>query len=175
VREAAAHHPGVRLDGNRLQPAAHKEFRVGLLHREVAADGGLVVDIERIRILHHKLPRAHQAVSRADFIPEFRGDLVEVLREVAVAGDLRLHERRDDLLVRRAEHELRFARGAMPVARVVGAVHDLARRSPARPGLPELDRMQVRHPQLNRARRIHLSRHSCVIFCNERRPRGRYV
>ena len=46
VRETAAHHPGVGLDRDRLQAAPREEFRVGRLHREIAADRGLVVDVK---------------------------------------------------------------------------------------------------------------------------------
>ena len=135
---------------------AHLGRRIGRLHRVVAADGRLVVDIERVRVLHHKFPRPHQAVSGSDFIPEFRRDLVEVLRQVAIAGDLGFHQWRDDLLMGRPEHEFRFARRAPSVACVVGPVHDFTGSGPAWPHLPEFHRMQMRHPELNGARVVHL-------------------
>ena len=58
--------------------------------------------------------------------------------------------------MRRTEHELRLARPSAPVARVIGPVHDFPGGGPTRTRLPEFHRVQVRHPQLDRARRVHL-------------------
>jgi len=156
VREAAAHHAGVGLDGDGRDADAREELLVGRLHREVALDRGLVVGVEGVRIHHHELAGPHQAVAGPDLVPELRGDLVEILGQVAVAGDLGAHERGDDLLVGRAEHELRVLRAALAVAGTVGAEHDLAGGGPARALLPELGRVHVGHPELDAAGAVEL-------------------
>ncbi len=156
VGKAAAHHAGISLDGDGVSADAAEERLVGGLHRMVALAGALVVRVERVGVHHHEFTRAHQAEARPDLVAEFRGDLEKVLRQVAVAGDLGLHERRDDLLMGRPEHVLRLACGALAVARAVGAEHDLARHRPAGAVAPGVSRMHVGHPELDRARTLHL-------------------
>ena len=152
MRETAAHHAGVGLDGDRVHAHAFEEFLVGLLHREVALHRAVVGRVEGIRVHHDELARTHQPVARADLVAELRGDLVEILRQIAVAGDLRLHERGDDLFVSRPEDELRLFRAALAGAGAVGAKHDFTRRRPTRTLLPKLGRMHMRHPSSMRAR-----------------------
>ncbi|OQB84006.1 MAG: hypothetical protein BWX86_02860 [Verrucomicrobia bacterium ADurb.Bin122] len=156
MRVAAAHHAGVGLDRDGEHADAFKEFLVGRLHHEVALHRVVVGGVERVRIHHDELAGAHQAVARADLVTELGRDLVEILREVAVAGNLRLHERGDDLFVSRAEHKLGLLGASLAGAGMVDAVHDLACGSPARALLPRLHRMDVRHPQLDGAGGIHL-------------------
>jgi len=156
VGEAPAHHARVSLDRNRLDAQTPEEACVGLLHREVAAHRALVAGVERVGVHHDELARPHKSIAGADLVPKLGSDLIKVLGQVPVAGDLRLHQRGDDLLVGRTENNLRLRLRATAGARAVGAEHDLARRSPAGALRPEIGGVQMRHPQLNRAGAIHL-------------------
>jgi hypothetical protein len=155
VGEIAAHHTGVSLDRDGLQAAAGEERRVGALHPVIAHDRALVIRVEAVGVLHDELAGAHQAVARSDLVPELGADLIEILGQVAVAGDLGLHERRDDLLVGRPEDVFRLLRAALAGTGVVDPIHDLARRRPARAINPVLDGMNERHGQLDGTLAVH--------------------
>jgi hypothetical protein len=154
-----------------VTPMRAEELLVGRLHREVALHRGLVVGVEGIGVHHDELAGAHQAEARADLVPELGGDLVEILRQVAVAGDLGLHQRGDDFLMGRPEHEFRLLRAALAGTGVVHAIHDLAgaaQRGPAPSSAGWTCGIQSSMPPS----RSSSSRQSCVSFCMTRRPSG---
>ncbi len=151
VREAAAHHAGVGLDRDGGDADAFEERFVSGLHREITLHGAVIVGVERVGVHHHELAGAHESVARTDLVTELGPDLVKVFRQIAVAGDLLLHERGDDFLVSRPEDELRLFRAALAGAGAVSAKHDFAGGRPARSLLPVFGRMKVRHPQLDAA------------------------
>ena len=156
MREAAAHHAGVRLDRDGLGADPAEKILIGGLHRLVALDGALVGRVERVGIHHDKLARAHQAKARPDLVAELGRNLEEILGEVAVARDLGADERRDDLLVCRPQHVLRLARTALAVAGAVHAEHDFPGRRPAGALLPVFGRMHVGHLELDAAAALDL-------------------
>ena len=84
VREAAADRSAVGFDRAELDGKALKDALVGLEHHPVLAVGVLVVDVERVAVLHDELAAAHQSEARTDLVAELRLDLVEIHRQVLV-------------------------------------------------------------------------------------------
>ena len=98
-----------------------------------------VVDVERVRVLHHELAPAQQPGAGPRLVAELGLDLVDVQRQVAVRRVEILHEEREQLLVRRGEEEVVAAAVLEPeqVVAVLGpAVRDLVR-------LPRQERREV--------------------------------
>ena len=149
VRVSAAHDAGVGLHGDRTQAAALKNPRVGIVHSLVTGVGRLIVGIEAVCVLHDELLGAHKAEARADFVTELGLDLVKVHRQLAVGVELISNERRDNLLVCRAEHPL-FLSAILHVKE-----NFLRRLEPAAPG-PNVGRLQRRHEYLQRPGTVHL-------------------
>ena len=106
-----------------------------------------VVEVERVRVLHHELAHAQQARLRARFVAELGLDLVPDLRQRAVRPQFG-GDRREDLFVGHAEAEF----GA---AAVLQAEHLLAHHGPAARALPQLGRVHRREPELLGADAVH--------------------
>src|SRR5690606_39825668 len=94
----------------------------------------LPVPVERIAVLHDKLPGAHDAEARADLVAVLVLNLVDDERELPVRADLRTDHVGDDLLVGRPEAEL-------PAVAVLQAEHLLAVIEPAPAFVPQLRRL----------------------------------
>ena len=149
VRQRAADVAGVRLDGAEREAAAREDALVGLVHLLVFALRVLDVDVERIRVLHDELAPAHQAGARPQLVAELGLDLIEVQRQLAPAPDLAAHQRRDHLLVRRADDEV-AALAILEAQQLIAVV------LPAPGLLPQLARDDRGQEHLRGARAIHL-------------------
>ena len=93
VRQRAADVAGVGLDGAERQPAAGEDALVGVVHLLVLALGVLLVDVERVGVLHDELAPAHEAGARPQLVAELGLDLVEVERQLAPAAHVAAHQR----------------------------------------------------------------------------------
>ena len=80
--------------------------RVRLVHGVVSGLQRRLVDVERVRVLHEELARAHHAEARPALVAEFHLDLVEVRRQLAVTLELVARDVGDDFLVRRPQAEV---------------------------------------------------------------------
>src|SRR3546814_7043353 len=96
---------GVGLHGDRLQAKPREGAQVGDELFLVGEARRLVVDVEGIGVLHQELAAPHDAEARAHLVAELPLDVVEPLRQVAVAlgavaadvGDQRSEEHQSDL------------------------------------------------------------------------------
>ena len=88
-----------------LEPAALEDAVVGASLELEAAVEPLVVDVERVGVLHHELAHAEEAAARARLVPLLRLEVVEHLRQLPVLLQLARVEG-ERLLVRQREHEL---------------------------------------------------------------------
>ena len=152
VRLAAAHRSRMRLDRDRLQPAALEDPRVGLIVLLVSGVQPGGVEIERVGVLHDELPHAQQSGFRPRLVAKLGLDLVPDLRQLLVAAQLAPRDRRHHLFVRHAEAQV-------AVEAVLEPEHVLAHDVPAAGFLPDLGRMQRRQQHLLPADRVHLLAH----------------
>ena len=146
LRFAASHHPGLGLHLVDLEPAALEDAVVGTTLELEAAVEPLIVDVERVGVLHHELADAEEAAARARLVPLLRLEVVEHLRQLPVRLQLARMER-ERLLVRQREHELAPAPVGQPEE-----LRDLV----AAGCLPELGRCEHRRRHLLAADRVHL-------------------
>ena len=144
--ELAAHDPALRLDVDRLDPAAGEDPLVRLAVRLEAALDAVLVAVERVAVLHHELAEAQEAGARARLVPVLGLEVVPELRQLLVRLDLARVEG-DGLLVRHRQH--------VRASVAVGDVKDL-RDADAAGRLPQLGRGEHRHLHLLRADRVHL-------------------
>ena len=149
MRVIAADRTRVRLDGAELQAAAREDVRIGVVHFLVGNVGSRLILIEGIEILHDELAAAHESEARTNLVAILVLNLVQKERQLLVGAHLIAHERRDHLLVRRAETEF-------TAVAVFQAKHLLSEYAPTPRLLPDLRRLHDRHAQFLSARRIHL-------------------
>ena len=115
----------------------------------VADHGRLVAHVEGVGVLHDEFLGAHEAEARADFIAKLHLDLVEVFRELPVAGNLGRGQRGDDFLVRRAEQPFLFG--------AVAHVEEHVGEGLVAAGLlPDVGRLEGGHQHFERAGAVHL-------------------
>ena len=149
MRVIAADRTRVRLDGTELQAAAREDVCIGVVHLLVGNVSTRLVLIKGIEILHDELAAAHESEARTNLVAILVLNLVQKERQLLVGAHLIAHERRDHLLVRRAETEF-------TAMAVLQAKHLLSEYAPTPRLLPDLRRLHDRHAQLLPARRIHL-------------------
>ncbi|RMF13097.1 MAG: AI-2E family transporter [Candidatus Dadabacteria bacterium] len=106
VRRAAANRSCVRFDGPPVETATIEDATVRIVHTLVRLIEARVVCVETVGILHDKLPSAHQTKPRTHLVTKFRMDLVQVQRQLSVAGDVAAHKVDDDFLVCRTQDEV---------------------------------------------------------------------
>ena len=106
VRSLAADWTGVGGDRPELKTKPGEDARIRLVHRLVRLEHAFVVRVERIRVLHHELARAHHAETRADFIAELGLDMIEVDRQLLVAFQLLARDVGDHFFGGRLDHEV---------------------------------------------------------------------
>ena len=145
-RLAAAHHPGLRLDADDVEPAALEDPLIGPRVRTERNIEPFLVPVERVGVLHHELAHPQEAAARPGLVPPFRLEVVEDLRQVAVRAQLARVER-DGLLVRQGEHER--ALGA------IGQPEELGDPDASR-HLPQLAGVDDGHRHLLAPDRVHL-------------------
>ena len=145
----AAHHPRLGLDPHRVDPAALEDPLVRApvrLERDVEA---FLVAIERVRVLHDELADAEQSPTRARLVALLHREVVEDLRELAVALELARVEC-ECLLVRQREDEV----AAVPILEAKDLLDVVTAAL-----LPELERRQHRAEHLLAADRVDLLAH----------------
>ena len=82
VRGAAADRAGIGRHRAVLQPQPGEDAAVGVVHVPVFGGERVVVDVERVGVLHQEFARAHHPEARADLVAELGVDLVEVDRQL---------------------------------------------------------------------------------------------
>jgi hypothetical protein len=152
VRAGPADFAGVGRHRAEAKPEAREDAHVRLVHRLVGLLQALEVGVERVRVLHGELARAHHAEARPDLVAELGLDLVEVHRQLAVAADLAAHDVADHLLGRGRVAEL-------AVGAILDAQHHRAVQVPAAGLAPELGRLDRGCDELHGARAVHLLAH----------------
>ena len=155
MRKFSADHAGVGLNGKRLQTAALKNPRVGIVHPLVTHLRRRVAHVETVGVFHDEFLGAHEAEARPDFIPEFQLNLVKILRHLPVGTDLARGQQRDDFLVRRPEHPL-LARAIADLVEHVGGGFVAAAL------LPDFRRLQRGHEDFERAGAVHFLAHDLL-------------
>jgi len=106
VRAGAADRAGVGGDGAELQAEAGEDARVRVVHVAVLAFEVGSVGMEGIAVLHDEFAPAQDAEAGTALVAELGLDLVEVLRQPAVALQLAARQVGDDLLGGRLQHEV---------------------------------------------------------------------
>lgn len=159
----ASHDAGVRFYWKSVESAAAEDLNVGVIHFLVAGLRRLIGDIKAVGVFHNKFPRSHQAKSRADFVAEFRLDLVEVDWELAVRMDFTGDERGDDFFVGGAEYP--FSLGA-----VLRFEEDAASGFVAAALLPDFRRLQGGHQYFEGAGAVHFFPHNGLDFLQNSKP-----
>ena len=149
LRRAAADAARVRAHGAELELQALEDRGVGAVHGLVTLLERGVVEVERVRVLHRELARAHHAEARPDLVAELGLDLVEIDRQLAVALQLAARDVGDHFLVRRAVAE----RAVVPV---LDAQQLRAELVPAAGFDPQLGGLHGRHQHFERAGAVHL-------------------
>jgi hypothetical protein len=106
VRRAAA--DLARVGGDRAELELHPAEDAR--HRRRTSPGttraSRLVDVERVRVLHHELARAHHAEARAHFVAKLGLDVIEVERQLLVAAQLLARDVGDDFLGGRLHDEV---------------------------------------------------------------------
>ena len=139
----------VRLRHNGVQAAPAIDVAISLHHGVVAAVEPFLVGVEAVGVLHVEFTHADEAGAGPGLVAELRLDLVEDLRQVAIAVNVGLHREGDHLFVRGGHHQRALPAVLQPEERLA---HGLR----AAGGLPKLQRMERGHSQLVAARGVHL-------------------
>ena len=104
-RLAATHHPRLGLDPDRVDPAALEDPLVSAAMRLESDVEARLVTVERVRVLHDELPDTQQPSAGPRLVPLLHREVVEDLRELAVALELTRVEG-ERLLVRQRQDEV---------------------------------------------------------------------
>ena len=155
VAEVAADRAGVGAHRDRLQAHAGEGAQVGDEHLVVGVRGARLVDVEGVVVLHQELAPAHDAEARPHLVAELPLDVIEVLRQVAVALHAVAEEHGDHLLVGRPEQHLAIV--AVLEAQHLGAVGVVAAAL-----APQIGRLDGRHQHFLRARGVLLLAHDAL-------------
>ena len=150
-RGTAAPGPRGRLYGEGVEAEAPEDADVGVMVKVERPVQALVVEVERVGVLHGELADPQQPRLGAWLIPELGLDLVPELGEVTVRGELK-GEGGEDLLVGHAQGQL----GTLAVGE---AEHLVAHRRPTPRLLPHRRRVHGRQQELLAADGVHLGPH----------------
>ena len=163
VAEVAADRPGLGPHRDGLQPHAIKGAQIGDEHLVVGVPSAGGVEIEAVGVLHQELAPAHHAKARPDLVAELPLDVIEVLRQVAVAPDRGAHDVGDLLLVGRAVQHL-------ALVAVADAQHLLAVIIVAPALAPQLGRLDRRHQDFLRPAAVLLLAHDRLDLFEDAQP-----
>ncbi len=141
--------------GDRGHATAFEDARVGLEHRLIASVEASGVGVEGVEVHHAELAPADQAHARPLLVAELGLDLVQKLRQLAIALHVAAKEVDHDLFVRGAEDHVALA----PVCE---AEQGLAHRLLAAALLPEVGGLNRRHEDLLAAGAVHLLAHDLL-------------
>ena len=122
------------------------------MHAVVGFLQPVLVDIERVGVLHDELARAHHAKARPDLVAELRLNLVIIDRQLLVAAQFAARDIGNDLFVRRSK-------AVFPVMAIMHAQQQGAVLVPAARLFPELGGLHGGHQQLERTGAVHFLAH----------------
>ena len=114
------------------------------MHRDVCVFKAFGVEMEGVAVLHDEFPRAHDAETRPNLVPELGLNLIKVQRELLVALHFTADKIRDDFFVCGTETEL--ARVSVVEAQQLWAV-----QVPASAFFPEFGWLHRGHEHFLRA------------------------
>jgi len=126
VAQVAADRPGVGRHRHRLHAQALEGAEIGQHHDAVAAHGGGVVQVEGVAVLHQELAPAHHAEAGPGLVAELPLNMVEDLRQLAVAADRLAEQVGDQQLVGGAVDQVALV--AVLEAQHLGAIGVVAAR-----------------------------------------------
>ncbi len=149
VGQLAAHHAGIRLDGDHRQPAAVENAEVGLVMVFVLAVQAFPIGIQAVAVFHGELAHPDQAGARAWVITELGLQVINELGQLAIGVDLAPHQVGHRFFVGHGQHHI------APRA-ILEATHLSVDLIPAAGLLPDIRRLDHRHGQLLAADGIHL-------------------
>ena len=163
LRARATHRTGHRLDDHVVEAEPVEDVDVRLAVQLVRRREAVVVDVERVRVLHHELAPAQHAGPRPRLVAVLVLDLVDRQRQVLVRRVEVLHDQREHLLVRRPEQHV----GALAILQPEDVRPVLG---PAAGRLVGLAGQQRREHQLLRADRVHLLAHDPLDVAQHAQP-----
>ncbi len=152
VAEITADRAGFGDHGNCLQPHALKRAHIGQHHLAVADDSPGVIEVDAVGVFHEEFASAHDAEAGPHLVTELPLDVVEDLREFAVAAHGLAGEIGDHLLIGGTEQHV-------AVVAIPDAQHLLAVVLVAAAFAPQLRGLDRRHQHFLRARRVLLFPH----------------
>ena len=168
MAQVAADRAGLGRHRDRLEPHARERAQIGDEHLVVGAPRRLLVEVERIGVLHQELAPAHHAEARPQLVAELPLDVVEVERQVLVGAHVGAEDLGDHLLVGRpVEH--------LALVPILDAQHLRAVGVVAPALAPQIGELQRRHQHLDRAGAVLLLAHDLLDLLEhaeaERQPR----
>ena len=109
LARGAAHRAGHRRDDHVRQAQSVEGGDVGVAVPAIGVFEAGIVDVERVRVLHHELAAAQNPRARAGFIAVLGLNLVDHQRKVLIGGVLPLDHLGEQFLVRGPEQVVRSA------------------------------------------------------------------
>ena len=88
------------------RPIRVEDANVGVVHALIAEPGARHVTVERVGVLHRELAPPHHAETRTPLVAEFGLDVIEILRQRAIAAEFLPRDVGDDLFARRLNDEI---------------------------------------------------------------------
>ena len=149
MRTVAADGAGVGRDSPKRQPHAFEDAHVCGVHLLVACARGRDVTVKRISVLHREFAAPHHTEARPALISKLGLDVIEILRQGAVASQFLTGDVGDDFFAGRLNDEI-------AVVPVFDAQQFRAHLLEPAGFAPQLGRLDHRHQQLHRAGTIHL-------------------
>ena len=104
--------------------------------------------MERVSVFHQEFPTPHHPKTRADFIAEFGLDLIDVERQLLVAGKITPHQVGYDFFVR-------WSQAVFALMAVDKTLQFRTIRLPTPGFLPQFGRLGARHQNFQRTGAIH--------------------
>ncbi len=142
------------MDDDKVQTTTREDGTIGSAYLTVANIQACGVSIEAIEILHQELARAQQTTTGTRLVAELGLDLVDKLRQIAVAAYEIHSQQRHDFLVRRAKYH--SASLAILQAEQDRAIDLYMSRSAGRLLFPDILRLEDRHGNFLPASAVHL-------------------
>ena len=159
--------PGIGLDRPEIKTAAFENGRVSVMHDPVHFVKRCLVGMERIRVFHDEFTSAHQAVTRADFVPELRLYLIQAHGQVAVRPYRFSDYIHDHFLVRGSQTEI-IAFSVCQAQKFRAVI------IPSAAFLPEFRRNDHGHEQLRGIAPQHFAAYDVLDFTYDPEP-GRQI
>ena len=151
----AADRSRIRPHRNRLQPHPREGAQIRDEHAVVGLPRRVDVEIEGVIVLHQEFPAAHHAKPRPHLVAKLPLNLIQVLRQIAVAPDRLAEDVGDHFLVGRAEQHV----AVVPVG---DAQHLTAIVLVASAFAPKVGRLDRRHQHFLAAGRVHFLAHDVL-------------